>query len=95
MAYTKILSFTLLCLWLAAAPGMAQQDRQASAAPAQAATQTSETVEASKKADSYYNFAMGHLYSELSNAYGNRREFVDQAIEYYREALKADPDATF
>lgn len=47
------------------------------------------------KADSYYNFAMGHLYTELSNMYGNRREFIDQAIDYYQKAMKTDPDASF
>lgn len=47
------------------------------------------------KAAAYYNFAMGHLYSELAAAYGNRGEYLNQAIEYYRTAQKADPKATF
>nr|MCU0226375.1 tetratricopeptide repeat protein [Bryobacterales bacterium] len=64
-------------------------------AAAQATGAPTTTTEASRKADAYYNFSMGHLYSELSSVYGNRREFVDQAIQYYREALKADPEATF
>lgn len=38
---------------------------------------------------------MGHLYSELAAAYGNRGEYLNQAIEYYRTAQKADPKATF
>ncbi len=96
MAITKFLSLTILCLWLAATPALPQSSAPSAAGGANAATPAeSGAIEPSKKADAYYNFAMGHLYSELSNVYGNRREFVDQAIEYYREALKADPDASF
>ncbi|MCC6589616.1 MAG: tetratricopeptide repeat protein [Bryobacterales bacterium] len=47
------------------------------------------------KASSYYNFSMGHLYAELAGAYGNRGEYLNQAIDHYRSALKADPTATF
>ncbi len=47
------------------------------------------------KAAAYYNFSMGHLYSELAAAFGNRGEYLNQAIEYYRQAIKADPTATF
>ncbi len=44
------------------------------------------------RAAAYYNFAMGHMYSELAAQYGYR-EYVDKAIEHYRAALKADPAA--
>ncbi len=47
------------------------------------------------KASAYYNYAMGHLYAELAAAYGNRGEYLNQAIEHYRTAIKADPKATF
>lgn len=47
------------------------------------------------KAAAYYHYAMGHLYAELAAAYGNRGEYVTNAIENYRAALKADPKATF
>lgn len=47
------------------------------------------------KASAYYNFSMGHLYAELAGAYGNRGEYLNQAIDHYRAALKADPSATF
>lgn len=86
----KFTSLSLFYLWLGTLALLAQQP---AAAPEGAAAPR--TAEASSKADAYYNFAMGHLYSELSNVYGNRREFTDQAIEYYREALKADPSASF
>ena len=38
---------------------------------------------------------MGHLYAELAGAYGNRAEYVNKAIEHYRQALKLDPAAGF
>ncbi len=46
------------------------------------------------KASAYYNYSLGHLYSELAGAYGNR-EFFTKAVDSYRAALKADPSATF
>jgi tetratricopeptide (TPR) repeat protein len=49
----------------------------------------------SEKGTAYFDFAMGHLYSELASAYGNRGEYLTKAIEYYKEALKLDPSATF
>jgi tetratricopeptide (TPR) repeat protein len=45
------------------------------------------------KAGAYYNFAMGRLYSELAGAYGNRGDYINKAIEHYRQALKLDPGA--
>ena len=47
------------------------------------------------KAAAYYNFSMGHLYAELAGVYGNRSEYVGKAIEYYKQALKLDPGASF
>ncbi len=47
------------------------------------------------KAAAYYNYSLGHLYSELASAYGNRGDYFNKAVESYRAALKADPDATF
>lgn len=47
------------------------------------------------KASAYYNYAMAHLYSELAQAYGNKGDYLNTAIEHYRSAIKADPGATF
>jgi tetratricopeptide (TPR) repeat protein len=47
------------------------------------------------KAAAYYNFSMGHLYAELAGVYGNRSEYVGKSIEFYKQALKLDPGATF
>jgi tetratricopeptide (TPR) repeat protein len=47
------------------------------------------------RADAYYNYSMGHLYAELAGAFGNRGEYVNKAIDHYKEAIKADPDTRF
>lgn len=47
------------------------------------------------KAAAYYHFTLGHLYSELAGAYGNKGDYLNKAIENYRLAMKADPDASF
>jgi len=38
---------------------------------------------------------MGHLYAELAGAYGNRADYLTKAIDFYRQAMKLDPSATF
>ena len=50
---------------------------------------------ASDKASAYYNFAMGHLYAELAGAFGNRSDYTNKAIDFYRQAMKLDPSASF
>ena len=52
-------------------------------------------VQKGDKAAAYYHYSLGHLYSELAGAYGNRGEYVNKAIENYRLAMKADPNASF
>jgi tetratricopeptide (TPR) repeat protein len=46
------------------------------------------------KSGAYYNFTMGRIYAELAQAYGNRPEYLNKAVQYYQEALKADPNAS-
>ena len=63
---------------------------------AQTETKPTETKAAvSDKSTAYFNFSMGHMYSEMAGAYGNRGEYLNKAIEYYKLALKQDPTATF
>ena len=47
------------------------------------------------RSSSYYNFAMAHLYGELAGTYGNRGEYVNKALDFYRQALKLDPNAVY
>jgi tetratricopeptide (TPR) repeat protein len=46
-------------------------------------------------ASAYFNFAMGHLYAELAGSYGNRGEYVNKAIDFYKEAMRLDPSAAY
>jgi tetratricopeptide (TPR) repeat protein len=80
---TALLSLSLACL-SAATPGLAQ------APPPQATA-----AQPSERASSYYDFAMAHLYAELAGAYGNRGEYVNKAIDFYKQAIKADPSASY
>ena len=66
-----------------------------SAAMAPAQTAPASDKAASDKAAAYYNFAMAHLYAEQAGQFGNRSEFVNKAIDYYRQALKLDPSASY
>ena len=43
------------------------------------------------KATAYYHYSLGHMYAELAGIYGNRGEYINQAIENYKLAIKADP----
>jgi tetratricopeptide (TPR) repeat protein len=79
MRYVRAALFSAVLVVTAAAPGLAQ-----SQAPADQDT-----------GSAYYNFAMGHLYGEMAGAYGNRGEYVNKAIEYYKQAIKIDPNASY
>ena len=78
---------------LGAMAAFSQPAQQASPAPNPASA--AKPAPKLDKASAYYNYAMGHLYAELAAAYGNRGEYLNQAIEHYRNAMKADPKATF
>jgi len=71
----KATSMTLVVLGCLAAAPMANAQ-----APAQ-----------NPKAAAYYHAAMGHLYSELAAQYGGRSEYVKNAIENFKQAMKFDP----
>src|SRR5215472_17367768 len=83
------LSVAVLCL-TALSTGLAFSQAVADA-PGESAPDT----KVSDKANAYYNFAMGHLYSELAGAFGNRSDYTNKAIEFYRQAMKLDPSASF
>ena len=62
------------------------------AAFAQTAPQ-GQTTPPDNRAGAYYNFAMGRLYAELAQAESSK-ELAEKAIQHYRDALKADPNAS-
>lgn len=47
------------------------------------------------KAGAYFNYSMAHIFADLAAASGNKSEYLNPAIEYYKAAIKADPKAGF
>jgi tetratricopeptide (TPR) repeat protein len=43
------------------------------------------------RATAYYHYTLGHMYAEMAGIYGNRTDYVNQAIDNYKLAIKADP----
>lgn len=62
--------------------------------PASLAQQSAPSA-APDRAAAYYHFSMGHIYAEAASTYGNRAEYADKAIDHYKKAMKADPEASF
>jgi tetratricopeptide (TPR) repeat protein len=44
------------------------------------------------RASAYYHYTLAHMYAELASVSQNRAEYINQAIENYKEAIKADPN---
>src|ERR1700761_4158931 len=85
---SALLAFGLACL--ASIPVFAQAPAgQPRKDPAAAPAQDSD------RASAYYEFSMAHLYAELAGAYGNRGEYVNKAIDFYKQAIKTDPSASY
>ena len=61
----------------------------------QAAKDGKKPAPVADRAAAYYHYSLGHLYAELAGAYGNKGDFLDKAIDNYRQALAADPNAKF
>ncbi len=75
-------------------PAFAQRpgEKPGASAPAlPGITKQAETL----KSEAYYHFALGHLYEELAGTYGNRNDYVNKAIDNYRQAMKDDSNASF
>ncbi len=83
---TALLSFGLVFV-----SGAAPAYSQTPASPPSAAQAGASTDQSS----AYYDFAMAHLYAELAGAYGNRGEYVNKAVDLYKQAIKTDPSASY
>ena len=49
----------------------------------------------SDKSAAYFNYSMAHIFADLSAASGNKAEYLNPAIEYFKAAIQADPAAGF
>src|SRR5437870_4756477 len=47
------------------------------------------------RATAYYHYALGHMFAEMAGTYGARgNDYVNQAIQNYKAAIKADPQTS-
>ncbi len=60
---------------------------------AQSAGQSSKAAPKADRASAYYHYALAHMYADQAGIYGNRGDYVNKAIENYKEAIKADPSS--
>lgn len=84
----------LLAVWpiCAAVPALAQSDADQQDATDQGTDVYTQTDPA-KRAESYYNYTMGHL-NEVYYLTTSRSEFATTAIEFYKKAYDLDPAST-
>ena len=47
------------------------------------------------KGSAYFNYSMAHIFADLAASSGNKSEYLNPAIDYYKNAIKADPSAGF
>jgi hypothetical protein len=74
----------------ATAWGQAQSDAGGATNNADKASADKTAVD---KASAYYHYAVAHLYTQMAAASGGHNsEYVAQAIENYKAAIKADPE---
>jgi tetratricopeptide (TPR) repeat protein len=59
--------------------------------PAQPAEASGAKVD---RASAYYHYSLAHMFAEQASMFGNRGDFVNKAIDNYKEAIKADPTAS-
>jgi len=76
----------ICCASLVALPALAQNT------PATAATPPSSPQKVTARADSYYNFTMGHIYEQQYEQTG-AGEYATRAIDAYKKAYALDPQS--
>ena len=61
----------------------------------QASSKTTPSGSKNDKGSAYFNYSMAHIFADLAASSGNKSEYLNPAIEYYKNAIKADPKAGF
>jgi tetratricopeptide (TPR) repeat protein len=100
MSYPHLISPRSLCILALSFTTLALPASSASLkafAPQAKASKLPQIVKesSSPKASAYYHFSLGEMYEELAETYGNRSDYVNKAIDNYRQAMKEDPSASF
>jgi len=57
--------------------------------------QSGEPAKTDVRASAYYHATLGHMYAELAATYGGRGEYLTQAIDNYKLAMKEDPNTAY
>jgi tetratricopeptide (TPR) repeat protein len=78
----------------ASSSNSAQNGQATNVPPAASNAAVPQTGFTGKRAQSYYHFALGHLYEQSAEQYG-RPELATQAVEQYKLAISDDPDSVF
>ncbi len=73
---------------------MAQSSSPANAAPQDNGATPSQVGVTGLRSQSYYHFALGHLYEQSAEQYG-RPDLATQAVEQYKLAITHDPNSVF
>jgi tetratricopeptide (TPR) repeat protein len=55
-------------------------------------TPASQAAKDPDQAGAYYNFAMGRLYAGMAASEGNKNDYINKSIQFYREALRLAPN---
>ncbi|MGA2697111.1 MAG: tetratricopeptide repeat protein, partial [Terriglobales bacterium] len=81
------------------APATGSPSASPQAAPSQATSpttpgSTTQTARKADRADSYYHYALAHMYEEQMAMYA-RSDLATKAIEEYRLAIEADPSSEY
>ncbi len=89
---TRYLAVIPLMVLVSFGGAVTARGQQASSTPGTPAAQVSPASDADRRAEIYYDVAMGHLYGEQYAA-SSRGEDATQAIDFYKKAYALDPSS--
>jgi tetratricopeptide (TPR) repeat protein len=91
----RICLLLLIAAATAAATGQTNSGQSSATPPSQPATpETASSPHKVDRAESYYHYALAHMYEEQVTVYG-RSDLANKAIQEYRAAIDADPSSEF
>ncbi len=92
MKINQKLVIASLSLIVSAIPVSAKQANSHSSAKSQGIAQTAKPLDDNQRAESYYDFTMGHYYQQEYEA-SSRAEDANKSIDFYKKAYALDPNS--